>query len=126
MDENVANFLYDISHYIELISFAIMIYGSALALLHLIKCEFKRLTKKFDITIIDIVRHDFAYYILLGLEFLIAADIIQTILKPTSQELIELGGIVVIRILLSYFLNKEMEALKKPEHVAVRDEKSVT
>src|SRR5258706_12751072 len=117
MFENINDYIYEIAHFLELISFAIMIYGSLLALLHFIKCEFRRLTRKFDITIIDIVRHDFAYYILLGLEFLIAADIIQTILKPTSQELIELGGIVVIRILLSYFLNKEIEALKKLDHV---------
>lgn len=123
MGENLNNFIYDISYYVELISFVIMIYGSALALLHLIKCEFRRLTKKFDISQIDIIRHDFAYYILLGLEFLIAADIIQTILKPTSQELIELGGIVVIRILLSYFLNKEIDALKKLDHVARNEEK---
>jgi uncharacterized membrane protein len=50
---------------------------------------------------------------LFALEFLIAADIIQTILKPTSQDLIELGGVVLIRVVLSYFLNKEIEALKK-------------
>lgn len=123
MGENINDYIYEISHFIELVSFAIMIYGSLLALLHLIKCEFRRLTKKFDITLIDIIRHDFAYYILLGLEFLIAADIIQTIMKPTSQELIELGGIVVIRILLSYFLNKEIESLKKLDHVGKKEEK---
>ncbi len=102
-----------IAHALEDISFAIMIYGALLAVIHFIRAEFKRLSKKFDISALDIIRHDFGYYILFGLEFLIAADIIQTILKPTTEELIELGGIVVIRILLSFFLNKEIEQLKK-------------
>ena len=106
-------YIYNIAYVIELISFGIMIYGSLLAVLHFLKSELKRFTKKYNITILDIIRHDFGYYILLGLEFLIAADIIQTILKPTNEELIELGGIVVIRILLSFFLNKEIKELKE-------------
>jgi uncharacterized membrane protein len=113
MGELLSDYILEISHAIELVSFAIMIYGALFALLHFLKSELKRLTNKFDIATLDVIRHDFAYYILFGLEFLIAADIIQTILKPTSQELIELGGIVVIRILLSYFLNKEIEQVKK-------------
>lgn len=111
MDLN--EFIYQISHYLEMISFGIMIYGAILALFHFLRSELKRLTKKYEITIIDVIRHDFGYYILLGLEFLIAADIIQTLLKPSQEELIELGGVVIIRILLSYFLNKELEELKK-------------
>jgi uncharacterized membrane protein len=107
------DYILDIALALEVISFAIMIYGAALAIVHFLGAELKRLSKKFDISALDIIRHDFGYYILFGLEFLIAADIIQTILKPTSQELIELGGIVVIRILLSFFLNKEIEQLKK-------------
>ena len=90
-----------------------MIYGSLLAILHLLRSEFKRFTKHYKIAVLDVIRHDFGYYILLGLEFLIAADIIQTILKPSNEELIELGGIVIIRILLSFFLNKEIKDLKE-------------
>jgi uncharacterized membrane protein len=44
----------------------------------------------------------------LGLEFLIAADIIRTIIRPTLEELAILGGIVVIRTVISYFLGKEI------------------
>jgi uncharacterized membrane protein len=47
-------------------------------------------------------------YLLLGLEFLIAADIINTMIKPTLQDLALLGSIVVIRTVLSYFLTREM------------------
>ncbi len=125
MVEFLSDYILEISHAIELVSFAIMIYGALFALLHFFKLELKRITKKFEITNLDVVRHDFGYYILFGLEFLIAADIIQTILKPTSQELIELGGIVVIRILLSYFLNQEIEQLKKQRAMVNKKEESI-
>ena len=48
--------------------------------------------------------------ILLGLEFLIAADIIRTItLDPTIDSLIVLGGIVVVRTFLSLSLQVEID-----------------
>ncbi len=65
--------------------------------------------------VLNKIRLDFGYYILLGLEFLVAADIIETILKPTTEELIELGGIVAIRIILSIFLTKELNDLKRKD-----------
>lgn len=102
---------YQISQAVEIVSFAIMIYGALLAVILFLKNEFGRFNGKYNLEAVNKIRSDFGYYILLGLEFLIAADIIQTILKPTSQELLELGGIVVIRILLSYFLNREINEL---------------
>jgi uncharacterized membrane protein len=48
--------------------------------------------------------------ILLGLEFLIAADIIRTVtLDPTIDSLIVLGGIVVVRTFLSLSLQVEID-----------------
>ena len=54
------------------------------------------------------LRHHLGGYILLGLEFLIAADIIKTVMDPTLDQLAVLGGVVAIRTVLSYFLNKEI------------------
>src|SRR6266571_7606628 len=54
------------------------------------------------------LRHLLGYYLLLGLEFLIAADIIDTLMKPTTQDLIILGSIVAIRTIISYSLNSEL------------------
>jgi uncharacterized membrane protein len=48
--------------------------------------------------------------ILLGLEFLVAADIINTVaIEPTLQSVIVLGGIVLIRTFLSFSLEVEIE-----------------
>jgi uncharacterized membrane protein len=47
--------------------------------------------------------------ILLGLEFLVAADIIRTVaITPTAQSVAVLGGIVVIRTFLSFSLEVEI------------------
>src|ERR1051326_3107686 len=54
------------------------------------------------------LRQGLGYYLLLGLEFLIAADIIDTLMKPTTQDLIILGAIVAIRTVISFSLNAEL------------------
>jgi uncharacterized membrane protein len=66
------------------------------------------------------LRQVLGYYLLLGLEFLIAADIIDTLMKPTTQDLVVLGAIVVIRTVISYSLNSELA------HEARRAGKAVT
>ena len=109
------DFFYMIAQAVEAVSFSIMLYGALLAVMMFIKNELGRLNGKFTLNGLSKVRIDFGYYILLGLQFLIAADIIETILKPELDELIELGGIVAIRILLSYFLTKEINELKESE-----------
>lgn len=62
------------------------------------------------------LRHVLGYYLLLGLEFLIAADIIDTLMKPSTQDLLILGAIVAIRTVISYSLNAELahESHRKP------------
>src|SRR5512135_2219874 len=45
----------------------------------------------------------------LGLDFFLAGDIIGTIVVPSKDTLLLLGGIVVIRTVMAYFLAKEIE-----------------
>ncbi len=45
----------------------------------------------------------------LGLDFFLAGDIIGTIVVPSKETLMILGGIVVIRTVMAYFLAKEIE-----------------
>jgi len=45
----------------------------------------------------------------LGLDFFLAGDIIGTIVIPSRESLLLLGGIVVIRTVMAYFLAKEIE-----------------
>jgi uncharacterized membrane protein len=56
------------------------------------------------------LRHVLGYYLLPGLEFLIAADIVDTLMKPRVQGLIVLGAIMLIRTVISYSLNAELKS----------------
>ena len=47
-------------------------------------------------------------YILLGLDFLIVSDIIQTITNLSVQEIIKLSVLILLRTIISYFLGKEI------------------
>ena len=48
-------------------------------------------------------------WLLLGLEFELAADIIGSVISPTWQDIGELGAIAAIRTFLNYFLEKDLE-----------------
>jgi len=52
----------------------------------------------------------FGTWLLLGLEFELAADIIGSVISPSWQDIGELGAIAVIRTFLNYFLEKDLEA----------------
>ena len=58
----------------------------------------------------DQARHDIGRAILLGLEVLIIADIVQTItIDPTVESALTLALIVLVRIVLSFSLEIELE-----------------
>ena len=59
------------------------------------------------------IRIKLGHYLVLALEFLVAKDILESIVNPTAQWLITLWAIVVIRTVLSYFLNKEIAEVKE-------------
>jgi uncharacterized membrane protein len=51
----------------------------------------------------------FAIWLLLGLEFELAADIIRTAIAPTWNDIGQLAAIGVIRTFLNYFLEKDLD-----------------
>lgn len=51
----------------------------------------------------------FAAWILLALEFALAADLIETVIAPSWEDIGQLGAIAVIRIALGYFLGRDIE-----------------
>ena len=53
------------------------------------------------------------HYLVLALEFLVAKDILESIVDPNMNGLLMLWMIVVIRTVLSYFLNKEIAEVKE-------------
>ena len=51
----------------------------------------------------------FGMWLLLGLEFELAADIVRSVISPTWLDVGQLGAIAVIRTFLNYFLEKDLE-----------------
>ena len=54
-------------------------------------------------------RKVFGGWLVVALEIQLAADIVGTIVSPSTAHLIELGAIAVIRTFLNYFLSKELK-----------------
>ena len=55
------------------------------------------------------IKNDLGAYVLFSLEVLIAADIVESIIKPTFEDIGKLAALVVIRTVISYFLGKEID-----------------
>ena len=51
----------------------------------------------------------FGVWLLLGLEFALAADIVTSVISPSWEDIGELGAIAVIRTFLNYFLERDLE-----------------
>ena len=105
------HYLEILSTSISIISLIIVIYGAIIAFCAFIHNESRRFTGKYSFTATRELR-DLGTYLLLGLEFLIASDILKTVLEPSLNELAILGGVVILRTILSIFLNKEIKELQ--------------
>ncbi len=71
------------------------------------------------------IRLHLGRFLVLGLEFQLGADILATAVAPTWDDVKLLAAIVVIRTVLNYFLQKELErergqSAPGPERDAVR------
>lgn len=103
---------------ISILSIAVVVYGTLIALVAFFRTERHRLRKNYNSQFLRVLRADLGTYLLLGLEFLIAADILKTVLEPGVQELCILAGVVTLRTVLSFFLNKEIQEIdrERKEH----------
>jgi uncharacterized membrane protein len=53
----------------------------------------------------------FGRWLVLGLEFALAADIVRTVISPSWNDIGQLAAIAVIRTFLNYFLERDLEAV---------------
>jgi uncharacterized membrane protein len=99
-----------IARVISITGAAVIVWGVLRGLAALLMAEFHRFRANAEKVAEseEKVRLSIGYNLILGLEFLIAADIINTIIEPTLEELGILGAIVAIRIVLAYFLGREI------------------
>jgi uncharacterized membrane protein len=102
------DYLYRATFAVSLLGVLVILFGVVCGLLHFLRSELAAARGSDVDAERRKLRRVLGYYLLLGLEFLIAADIIDTLMKPTTQDLIALGAIVAIRTVISYSLNLEL------------------
>lgn len=96
-----------ITRAVEVVGIAIIVVG-AFGSLAMFLARFAKGGTRREIT--GAFRSNLGQSILLGLEFLVAADIINTVgVEPTLRSLAVLAGIVLIRTFLSFSLDVEIE-----------------
>lgn len=102
---------------LNIFSIVVLIWGVIMAGIDFLKSEHTDRNRVIMARQNNFIKSFLGSYILLSLEILIAADIIESIIKPTFQDILKLAILVVIRTVISYFLHKEIEdALKDKEN----------
>ena len=98
---------------VAVIGIIVIVWGVILTLTKFLMKEFGRKEDN-DKTFLknELLRLTLGSYLLLGLEILIAADVIKTIRNPNLKEIAILASIVTIRTVISYFLDLEMVELE--------------
>lgn len=66
-----------------------------------------------DPEVISQLRVSFGSWLVLALEFQLGSDILSTTIAPSFEELAQLAIIATIRTLLNYFLQKDLDAVRR-------------
>ncbi len=108
------NIIERFTFYIGLFGYVVIYWGILKSLYQFFQAE---LYKKQDVhnKSLDQIRLMLGKYLSFGLEIFIGKDIVTTILSPTWQEIERLGAIVAIRIVLTFFLNRDIKLLTSKE-----------
>lgn len=113
----VQSFLFDLLGMlvigINLVGITIVFWGFVVAAISFIRMKLHRQNIASFLMEANEIRAVLGTYILFGLEFMIAGDIIHTFVKPSKEDLIVLATIVGIRTVISYFLGREVDQVQE-------------
>lgn len=105
---------------INLVGVMVVLWGFVVAAIAFARFKLHRHTTLEFLKEANKIRAILGTYILFGLEFMIAADIIHTFIRPTQEDLIVLATIVAIRTVISYFLGREVEQARQDQDIAYK------
>ncbi|MBN9645718.1 DUF1622 domain-containing protein [Terrisporobacter glycolicus] len=108
--KNILHILVTILYWLSVI---VIIYGVMIQFIAFIISEVTSKDRKVAVENVTMLKNFLGTYILFALEILIGADIIESILDPTIDHILTLAALVVIRTIISYFLNKEIKSENK-------------
>ncbi len=104
-----------IAELIDLIGIAIVLLGAIKFLIMYVGIEAQRLGGHECTTRIQEARRGLGGYILVALEFMIASDVIGSVVSRSMEALASLGAIVVLRTAMGFFLERELNEKPRPE-----------
>ena len=107
MEELFNKYLPILIHLFELMGILILTLGVFTAFYHYIQ---KRFFKK-DVNI----KYEFADVMITTLDFKLASEILKTVTIKSMDELVILASVFIIRIIMTFVLEKEMKIEKKKE-----------
>jgi uncharacterized membrane protein len=118
MEELLAVIANHVALALETVAVVLVAFGALQALLTLLKALFRPRPAHWGRPIWA----NFGAWLLGGLQFALAADIVRSTIAPTWQAIGELAAIAAIRTFLSYFLERDLAELRRheaePERVA--------
>lgn len=94
---------------IDLTGSLIMIWAFAAAVVSVLLSYFRSGDARSRIRDMQIARCGLGMKLVFALELMIVSDLLQTIISRSIDDLIFLGGLVVIRTTIAYFLNQEIK-----------------
>jgi uncharacterized membrane protein len=116
MEELFKELAGDLALGVEVVAILVIAYGAGAAVVGLLRLKrdpARPLAPKKQLWL------KFGVWLLLGLEFELAADIVRTAIAPTWQQIGQLASIALIRTFLNYFLEKDIEKYAEPVAPAV-------
>lgn len=112
LDEPLLHVLEGLAICIDLIGVALILFGFFVALIRLIGGLRHGIGLKQNLGNLNTARAILGTYILTGLEFMIASDIVHTVITRELTDLIFVGLLVLIRTAISFFLGREIMELE--------------
>ena len=96
----------------DAVGVSIMLAGFLLALWQFLS-GFWSQTVMDEIAVIQKVRCRLGSYLVLSLEFMIVSDLLHSVMTQALEDLYFLAALVLLRTIIGYFLNKEIQELKE-------------
>ncbi len=100
-----------LTHLLQGFSVLVIVWGTVVQFIKFLGLTFRSKQVEDLPSAITQVKTILGSYLLLGLEILISADIIESIVDPTIDHIIVLAVIVIIRTIISYFLTREINLI---------------
>ena len=110
MEETFAQLANSLGMLVEMAAVLIVAYGSIEAFIRLLGVIARPRTTH---GMRKVIWRRYGMWLVLGLEFELAADIIASVIAPTWMDIGKLGAIAVIRTFLNYFLEQDLESAEE-------------